>query len=103
MLVHHYRAVSQVQATLDSLYTISNSDTPESSLMAAVTTALDPEVGWRANSKKVVLVVSDADFQEAADNPQYTQPYNEDNIIDSSMQNPTKCFVLSMSRLLRTR
>ncbi len=78
---------SLFQTTVDDLVTLSGSDTPESQLEALMQVALrETEVGYRPNSRRVVLLTTDAPYHVAGDgiSASITTPNNGDDILDGS-------------------
>jgi Ca2+-binding RTX toxin-like protein len=73
-----------VQATVNALRTLSGNDEPESQIEALMQVALRTgEVGYRAGSLRVVLLMTDANFHKAGDFS--TVPANDgDAILDGS-------------------
>ncbi|MDY6802963.1 MAG: cadherin-like domain-containing protein [Cyanobacteriota bacterium] len=75
------------QKAMDGLKIGSGADGPESQLEALMQVALrEKEVGYRKNSRKVVVLSTDADYHEAGDGKRggIRTPNNGDDVLDGS-------------------
>lgn len=75
------------QKAMDGLKIGSGEDGPESQLEALMQVALrEKEVGYRKNSRKVVVLSTDADYHQAGDGKRggITTPNNGDDVLDGS-------------------
>ncbi|MEB3340664.1 cadherin-like domain-containing protein [Okeania sp.] len=81
------KSKNDFQDAMDSLKTRVGGDFPESQLEALMQVALrEEEVGYRKNSRKVVVLSTDADYHEAGDGKKggITTPNNGDAVLDGT-------------------